>query len=495
MAAITAKRSTVHTARLGWFSGMGMIVRRELRDTFRDWRMITPIVLLTLFFPVLMTWTAGVAQNFVNRFGTPLLGERLIPFLMLIVGFFPMSFSLVIALEAFVGERERKSLEPLLSTPLTDGQLYVGKMIASLVPALMAAFLGIGVYLTGLFVFRGYLPPPILLIQVLALTTMEGVVMVAGAVVVSTHATSVRAANLLASFIIIPMALLVQAEAILLFQAIWDAMWGIVLVLIVVAVILIRMGVQLFNREELLGREIDSINLRGVFQRAGQYFVAVEPGQPRTHFNPIGLYRYHVPAMLRRTKNAILTIMVALVVASVVAWVWGSQYSLPPGTINFSNLNSDSFNSVASGLLPSFSWSAVWWNNIRAVLLDFVTGMFSFGALAIVLTVVPIAPAAFVAALIGNSGFNPFVFLAAFILPHGIFELPAVIIGAAAALRLGAAILHRSPTLSMGEGWWLALVDFVKLLIFVVIPLLLIAAIFEVHVTPRIVCAVYGCGG
>jgi len=199
MAAIPVSRSAVKATPPSWFGGMAMIMRRELRDTFRDWRMITPIVLLTLFFPVLMTITANVAQNFVERYNTPLLGERLIPFLMLIVGFFPMSFSLVIALEAFVGERERKSLEPLLSTPLTDGQLYVGKMIASLVPALMAAFLGIGVYLTGLFLFRRYTPEPILLILVLTLTTMEGVVMVAGAVVVSTRATSLRAANLLAS--------------------------------------------------------------------------------------------------------------------------------------------------------------------------------------------------------------------------------------------------------------------------------------------------------
>ena len=107
------------------------------------------------------------------------------------------------------------------------------------------------------------------------------------------------------------MALLVQVEAIILFQAIYDALWGIVLALLIVALILIRMGVQLFNREELLGREIDSIDLRGVFRRAGQYFVTVEPGAARAHFNPIGLYRYHVPAMLRRSKNAILVIVVA----------------------------------------------------------------------------------------------------------------------------------------------------------------------------------------
>ncbi len=492
MAAITLN----HQRGVNWFSGMWLIVRRELRDTFRDWRMITPIVLLTLFFPVLMTWTAGVAQSFVNRFGTPLIAERLIPFLMLIVGFFPMSFSLVIALEAFVGERERKSLEPLLSTPLTDGQLYVGKMIASLVPALLAAFLGIGVYLAGLFIFRGWTPPPILLAQVSALTIMEGVVMVAGAVVVSSRSTSVRAANLLASFIIIPMAMLLQVEAVILFQAIWDVMWGIVLALMVVALILIRMGVQLFNREELLGREIDSISLRGIIRRAGQYFVAIEPNQMRAQFNPIGLYRYHVPAALRRSKKAILAVLLALGVSLIVAWAWGSRFSLPAGALNFSHLTTQSFDSTAANfLLPSFTWPAVWWNNTRAVLLYFVASLFSFGSLAIALLIIPIAPIAFIGALVSNSGFNPVVFLTAFILPHGIFELPAVIIGAAAAVRVGASLINRDRTLTLGEGWWSAIVDFFKLLIFVVIPLLLIAAIFEVLVTPRIVCAVYGCGG
>jgi uncharacterized membrane protein SpoIIM required for sporulation/ABC-type transport system involved in multi-copper enzyme maturation permease subunit len=491
MAAITASYPG-----LSWFGGMWLIVRRELRDTFRDWRMITPIVLLTLFFPVLMTWTASVAQNFVARFGTPMIAERLIPFLMLIVGFFPMSFSLVIALEAFVGERERKSLEPLLSTPLTDGQLYVGKMIASLVPALMAAFLGIGVYLTGLFIFRHWTPDPRLLLQVIALTITEGIVMVAGAVVVSSRSTSVRAANLLASFIIIPMAILVQVEAVILFQAIYDVMWGIVLGLTVVALMLIRMGVQLFNREELLGREFDSINLRGVFRRAGQYFVAIAPNQPRAHFTPIGLYRYHVPAALRRSRHALLAVLLALSASLIVAWVWGSQFTLPPGSLDFSHLTAKSFdNAAANFLLPSFTWPAVWWNNTRAVLLYFVSSIFSFGAIPIALIVLPVAPIGFIGALVANSGFSPLVFLAAFILPHGIFELPAVIIGAAAAVRVGASLINRDRTLTLGEGWWSAIMDFFKLLIFVVIPLLLIAALFEVLVTPRIVCAVYSCGG
>jgi len=256
------------------------------------------------------------------------------------------------------------------------------------------------------------------------------------------------------------------------------------------------MGVQLFNREELLGREIDSINLRNVFWRAGQYFAAIAPNQPRAHFNPIGLYRYHVPAALRRSRNAVFAVMLALSVALAVAWIWGSQFSLPPGALDFSHLTPESFDSAAANfLLPSFTWPAVWWNNTRAVLLYFISALFSFGSLAIVLIVLPVAPIAFIGALVSNSGFDPLVFLAAFILPHGIFELPAVIIGAAAAVRVGAALINRDRKLTLGEGWWSAIMDFFKLLIFVVIPLLIIAAIFEVHVTPRVVCAVYGCGG
>ena len=165
--------------------------------------------------------------------------------------------------------------------------------------------------------------------------------------------------------------------------------------------------------ERSLGPKLDA-----VFRRAGQYFVAIVPNQPRAHFNLIGLYRYHIPAALRRTKKSILAVLLALGVASVVAWVWGSQFTLPPGALDFSHFSSQAFDSTAANfLLPSFTWHAVWWNNIRAVLLYFVTAFFSFGSLAIVLIMLPVAPIAFIGALVSNSGLNPLVFLAAFILP------------------------------------------------------------------------------
>ena len=60
--------------------------------------------------------------------------------------------------------------------------------------------------------------------------------MVAGAVVVSSQATSIRAANLLASFIIIPMALLIQGESVIMFWGDYHTLWWVVLGLFTLAV-------------------------------------------------------------------------------------------------------------------------------------------------------------------------------------------------------------------------------------------------------------------
>ena len=143
-----------------------IITRREVRDSFRDWRIVAPIIVLTLVFPSLAQLIALQVAGFLEGYGASIIGERTIPFLLMIVGFFPISISLVIALETFVGEKERLSLEPLLSTPLTNTELYIGKTLSAMIPPLIASFGGMVLYLvtvlTGELAWR---PQPMLLIQ------------------------------------------------------------------------------------------------------------------------------------------------------------------------------------------------------------------------------------------------------------------------------------------------------------------------------------------
>jgi uncharacterized membrane protein SpoIIM required for sporulation/ABC-type transport system involved in multi-copper enzyme maturation permease subunit len=474
------------------------LVRREIRDTLRDWRIVVPIIVLTVFFPILMSIVADMALNWVAKYGDPIIGERLVPFLLMVVGFFPISFSLVIALETFVGEKERNSLEPLLATPLTDAQLYLGKTLAAVIPPLLAAYLGVTVYLVGLYFFKGWAPSLTLLILMILLTTAEGVVMVSGAVVLSSQTTSVRAANLLASFIIIPMALLVQGEAIIMFYAHYSVLWWIVLFLAIVDVILVRMGIHIFNREELLGREIDELNLASLWRtfyerlRWERWFFGRDiqrmPSRLRWLGTLSGLYLRDIPAVLRRSWMAHGMVLIGVLAAAYIGYIFAARYQLPPDMLQLEQISSDAFAELpAVDWLPTFSVWGILGNNVRALLLAGLLAMFSFGTLAVPLLMASLGIVFFFAAQVAHMGYSPVLFLAAFVLPHGLLELPAAIIATALAVRMGATFMSPPRGMTVGEGWLRALADFTKVFFALVLPLLALAAVIEVYVTPMIV--------
>jgi len=490
-------RSTLNRSRL---STALIITRRELRDSLRDWRIVVPILILTLIFPFLMDFTATTARNFVLRYGgaNAIIAEQLNPFLLMIVGFFPISFSLVIALETFVGEKERNSLEPLLATPISDSELYMGKMLAALLLPLMASYLGITVYLVGLGVTLNWLPALPLLGQVLLLTTAEGLVMVSGAVVISSQTTSVRAANLLASFVIIPMALLIQFESVLMFWRQYDVIWWVIGGLLVVDLLLVRKGMRTFNREEILSREMDDLNLRTLRRDFWGYFL--RPPSQATQRNLtvparldlLRIYTKDIPTLVKAEWLPTVVVSVVLVAGSLLGGYYASLYPFPEGTVQLDRLPINAFENLPNvGFLPRFSTLGIFFNNIRAIALAALLGIISFGALALILLMIPLTLVGFFTVEVSLLGYSPWVFVAAFLLPHGIIELPAAIIGTAFALRMGAALVSPPMGLDVGQGFLLVLANFCKIFLFLVAPLLLIAAFIEVNITPQIVLAIY----
>ncbi|MBN1579469.1 MAG: stage II sporulation protein M [Anaerolineae bacterium] len=483
------------TVQTGWasFKRSWIITRREVRDTIRDWRLMVPIALLTLVFPALMQFTAAVAQRWVMRWGGEIIGERLIPFLLMIVGFFPISFSLVIALETFVGEKERKSLEPLLATPLTNWELYWGKTMAAMIPPLCASYLGLAVYLLGLFFGIGWTPSWMLLVQVILLTTAEALVMVSGAVVVSSQTTSVRAANILASFIIIPMTLLVQAESAIMFWARYHILWWFIAALLAINLVLVRMGIRIFNREELLGRDIDELNIVKAWRYFWNFFKHCPPelGGTDKPFSLGRVYRHDIPLILDRNLAPISIVLVVLVLAFFVGWGYAIKFPLPEGAISL-DVPEDAFKDVPNvGFLPSFNVWGIMFHNLRVLVLEAFLGLFSFGSIALVLLMIPIAVIGVFAGQMPMMGASPLLFLATFILPHGIIEMPAAIIATGLALRLGAAVVSPPPGMTLSQGVLMTLADFAKLMVFLIIPMLIVAAMLEVWLTPWIVVQVW----
>jgi uncharacterized membrane protein SpoIIM required for sporulation/ABC-type transport system involved in multi-copper enzyme maturation permease subunit len=463
-----------------------IISRREVRDQLRDWRIIFPVIVLTLFFPLLMNITAGQIVSYVQKYGGQgIVYERLIPFLLMIVGFFPVTVSLVIALESFAGETERRSIEPLLSSPLADWQLYLGKLLASMVPPLLASYLGVIVYLVGVYLQLGWQAPPVLLVQILILTTVQALVMVSGAIVVSTQTTSVRAANLLASFIIIPMALLMQAEAVMMFWARYEVLWWAIVGQIAVAFLLVRVGTAHFSREGLLGRNLDMLNLRWGWRVFKSAFV----GQAHS----IGeWYKKEIGQTLRR-----LIVPSLLMVLFLAMGVWA-------GTRLAANVNLDTTKGIRDylldlkstqkdaaslptvGLISILGVLFLWLYNLRGIAAAMVLGLFSFGVLGVLALMVTLIILGFVSALSPQVGLPWWLYLEARILPHGVIEIPAIILAGAAILRMGATMITPSHGRTIGESWLRALGDWARIMVAVVLPLFLIAAFLETFLTPHV---------
>jgi uncharacterized membrane protein SpoIIM required for sporulation/ABC-type transport system involved in multi-copper enzyme maturation permease subunit len=486
--------------RWGWtLSNALIITRREVRDSFRDWRIVAPIIILTIVFPSLAQFIAGRFSGFVAEYGADIVAERTIPFLLMIVGFFPISISLVIALETFVGEKERRSLEPLLSTPLTNTELYIGKTLAAMIPPLLASYGGMLVYLTGLlFGDLAWRPPGMLVVQIVLLTTVQALVMVTGAVVVSSQTTSTRAANLLASFIIIPMALLIQGESAIMFLAPdaespngIGALWAIIVGMSVVVVLLLRVGNSIFNREELLGRTIDQLNLRGMLANLLRNMRAVDAaGTPAP--NLVAWYRYGMLLSLRRLGLAPVVVLLVFLSAFAAGFILGHQpewrLPLPPQAQFVANADAFSlfFNIPSRTGIMTF----IFGQNARVLAGAIVLGLFTFGIGGLVVTPTFLL-IGYMASQLLLAGYDPLI-LAAALLPHGVIELPVVFLASVLAVRLGASLTRPPQGMTVGQGLMLALGDTLKLSLGVVLPGLMIAALIEAFVTPSVVLAVLG---
>jgi uncharacterized membrane protein SpoIIM required for sporulation len=371
------------------------------------------------------------------------------------VVFIPASFSLVLALEAFVGERERTTLEVLLSTPLKEAEIYAGKVAAVLVVSLGLCYGGLIVYCLAVFPGLGYFPLGVLV--ALAVSTIcQVAAMVAGAVIISLNARTMRAANVMASFIILPMSVVLQVEAALILIGRPEFLWGFAALMIVLAAVLLRMGLAGFSREALLAREV---GLRKPLQRAMAAVRWSFGGRP-------GIVRL---VWLRRWP----VVLAALGFAggAGVGFLAGKTAAVPGAVVKpvLSSLLS-----ASGGATQGQEIIDIFGHNLLAFLLAAVLAVFTAGLSGFALTFLPGFLLGYAAALSSWS-----VALGG-VVPNGLVEIPAAIVAGALVIQIGASAIHMEP----GGGWTArilaAYADYARSLRWIV-PALALAAILEVR--------------
>jgi stage II sporulation protein M len=232
-----------------------------------------------------------------------------------------------------------------------------------------------------------------------------------------------------------------------------------------------------FQREALLGREIDVLNLRWMGRTFWRKFRGGAKSLP-------SWYRSEVFKTLGKQKISILIMILFGAIAVAISYGWFASHSTQlAGTATPEEISA----AFGSGLnLPgqTISISLIFWHNVRAIAIIALLGLFSFGVLGVLFYLTNMGIIGGVLGLLKAFGFSPFLLAVYGILPHGIFELPALILSSAAILHIGVSLVTPAAHKTLGETILENLADWVKINLGIVIPLLAIAAVVETWITP-----------
>ncbi len=170
----------------------------------------------------------------------------------------PAAIPALMASYSFVGEKLNKSLEPLLATPTTDGELLFGKALAIFLPTMGATWLSGVIFILlvngVLEPILGFapLPTPAWLVALILLAPLFATLSITANVIVSSRVSDVRASQQLGALVVLP--------AIFLFML---PLFGVITLgplsilgfaggLLGVNVVVAFLALRLFRREEIL---------------------------------------------------------------------------------------------------------------------------------------------------------------------------------------------------------------------------------------------------
>src|SRR5437762_8294064 len=171
----------------------------------------------------------------------------------------PITGAMSLAAHAIVGEKQARTLEPLLATPLTTFELLVAKVLGALVPTLAISAGAIGLYFAGIAltadagVARAMLTVRTLLL-VVDVAPLAALVSLQFAVVISSRVNDPRTAQQFGVLIILPLTVLLVAQ---FTGSLWLTNGTIALIglgLFVVWILLTLFSVAMFEREAILTR-------------------------------------------------------------------------------------------------------------------------------------------------------------------------------------------------------------------------------------------------
>jgi ABC-2 type transport system permease protein len=266
-----------------------LVFKKDWLEIKRNWQVLLPIIILPIIFsvvlPVIVLGISSTPTPTTNMSTSDF--QSLIPNLpadiqaqiaqfspnqvliyIMVLYFFapffliiPIMASSVMGSDSFAGERERKTIEALLATPISDSELLLGKILVSFIPAMLVTFVSFGVYATivdaltvGMFNGMLLLPNANFLIMIFGVAPTIALCSIGLTVIVSAKVKGFKEAQQISVVLLLPVIGLVFAQIsgfLVLGPLVLAALIG---VLAIVDVAVFYIGVRIFQREEILSK-------------------------------------------------------------------------------------------------------------------------------------------------------------------------------------------------------------------------------------------------
>jgi ABC-type Na+ efflux pump permease subunit len=265
-----------------------LVFRKDWREVSRNWQVILPIVVVPLMISVLLPVILTVIPSLAGTTEAPLSGfenlikhlpnsvqeqlagmtqEQIMIYIMALYFFaplfliIPLMASSVISSDSFAGEKERKTIEALLATPISDSELFLGKMLVSFIPSMIVTSISFLVYSTvfdllSFSIFNGAFLLPNLnwILLIFGLAPMVALASIGLTVMISAKVKGFREAQQISVILLIPILALVfgqVAGAVIFGPIVVTALIGL---FAIIALAVFKVGVKLFKREEILSK-------------------------------------------------------------------------------------------------------------------------------------------------------------------------------------------------------------------------------------------------
>jgi ABC-2 type transport system permease protein len=231
-----------------------VLLLKEWRESLRNKMVVFGVTLLPLLLVGFSTYMVYIGRGLKDPLEQAILFNTSLMYFLLM----PVIIPLAIAVYSIVGEKEQTTLEPLLATPITDIELFLGKALASVIPALIVNWIAFGLFLgISAWILHG-LPAHVLtapwLASIFGLSPLLALFSVGVTMLVSSRASDARAAYQFASFAILPgiIPLAVYSSQKTLVDLRLVVLEGGVLV--VVCTVILYFAIKVFQREQILTR-------------------------------------------------------------------------------------------------------------------------------------------------------------------------------------------------------------------------------------------------